>query len=66
MYNQQWQIDMAQAIGRMESKLDSLCGPEGRVTKLEKTQTRQWWLSVAVAPALGLLHAVARKAGVDI
>lgn len=59
-------LEMAQAIGRIEGKLDGLCGSDGRVTKLEQAQTRQWWLAVAIAPALAVLHAFARKAGVDI
>lgn len=59
-------LEMAQAIGRIEGKLDGLCGPEGRVTKLESAQTRQWWLAVAIAPALAIFHGFARKFGVDI
>lgn len=59
-------IEMAQSLGRIEGKLDSLCGPEGRVTRLEKAQTRQWWFTMAVAPALALLHGAARKLGVQI
>lgn len=59
-------IQMAQAIGRIEGKLDSLCGPEGRVTKLENAQTRQWWFTVAIGPALAILHGVARKFGLSV
>jgi hypothetical protein len=59
-------IEMAQALGRIEGKLDSLCGPEGRVTRLEKSQTHQWWFSMAIAPALALAHEVARKFGVTV
>ena len=59
-------LEMGQTLGRIEAKLDGLCGPEGRVTKLEKAQTRQWWLTVAVTPIIALLHGIARKAGVDV
>ena len=66
MERREHNIEMAQALGRIEEKLDGLCGPTGRVTKLENAQTRQWWVSVAIAPALALLHGFARKFGVDI
>jgi len=59
-------IEMAQALGRIEGKLDSLCGPEGRITKLEKTQERHWWFTVAIGPALALGHSIARKFGVNV
>jgi hypothetical protein len=62
----QYNLEMAQAIGRIEGKLDSLCGPEGRVTKLENAQTRQWWLTAVVVPILAVAHAFARKMGVNI
>lgn len=58
--------DMALAIGRIEGKLEVLCGPEGRITKIEKSQTRQWWFSMAVAPFLAIAQAVARKLGVIV
>jgi hypothetical protein len=61
-----YNLEMAQAVGRIEGKLDSLCGPEGRVTRLERSQTRQWWFSMAVAPALAGLHGIARKLGVNV
>lgn len=60
-------FEMAQSIGRMEGKLDeALKSDRERIEKLEKSQTRQWWFAVAIAPALAVLHAFARKAGVDI
>lgn len=59
-------IEMAQALGRIEGKLDGLCGEEGRITKLEKSQTRQWWFSVAVAPFLAIAQHIARKFGVTV
>ena len=62
----QYNLEMAQALGRIEAKVDSLCGPEGRVTKLEKAQERQWWMTFVVTPFLLLAHGVARKFGVNV
>jgi hypothetical protein len=59
-------LEMAQSLGRIEGKLDSLAGPEGRVTKLEASQTRQWWLTACIGPALAIAHSVAKKLGVQI
>lgn len=59
-------IDMAQTLGRIEGKLDSLAGPEGRITKLENIQDRQWWLTVAIGPVLAIAHQVLRKVGVNV
>lgn len=60
----EYNIEMAHTLGRIEGKLDSLCGEEGRVTKLETAQTRQWWLQAAVIPAFGILHTIAKKLGI--
>jgi hypothetical protein len=60
------QLTQAEANGRMEAKLDALAGPEGRVTKLEKAAVRQWWISIAIAPALAGLHQLLRKLGAAI
>lgn len=62
----EYNFEMAQAIGRIEGKLDGLCGEHGRVTQLEKAQTRQWWLTFAIAPALALAHQALRKFGVNV
>jgi hypothetical protein len=62
----EFNTEMATAITRIEGKLDSLCGPEGRVTKLEKAQTRQWWFTVVVSPFLAIAYAIARKLGVTV
>lgn len=37
-----------------------------RVDKIEEQQTHQWWFSVAIAPTLALLHAGARKLGINV
>lgn len=60
------QLVHATNTGRIEAKIDSLVGPEGRVTKLEEHNTRQFWVTVGVVPLLGLLHAAARKMGLDV
>lgn len=54
------------SLGRIEQKVDGLAGSEGRVTKLENAQRDHFWLSVAVVPIVGALHAIARKMGWDI
>jgi hypothetical protein len=59
-------VEMAQTLGRIEGKLDSLTGPEGRITKIEKEQERQFWITVAIAPALAALHQLLRKFGVTV
>lgn len=60
----EFNYEMAQTIGRIEAKLDGLCGPEGRVTKIEKSQERQWWYSVAILPITGFMHALAKRWGI--
>jgi len=57
---------MAQDIGYIKGMLEGLCGPEGRVTKIEAAQARHWWLTVAIGPALAILHQVLRKVGVNV
>lgn len=61
-----FEIYVAQSLGRIEQKIDDLSGTEGRVTRLEKAQERHWWFTVAIAPVLAVLHGVARKMGIDI
>lgn len=56
------QKDVSETKGMMLN----LIGPEGRVTKLENADTRQWWLTMAITPVLVLLHSTARKFGVTI
>lgn len=57
---------MAEDIGYIKGMLEGLCGPEGRVTKIEQAQTRHWWLTVAIGPALALAHQFLRKVGVNV
>ena len=58
--------DAVQRLARIEEKLEALTGPEGRVTRLERSNVRQWWISVGVAPVVAVLHAVARKFGANV
>ena len=54
---------MAEDIGYIKGMLEGLAGPEGRITKLEKTNSRQWWFhSVQVLLITGLTSL--RKYGV--
>lgn len=60
------QADTSVAIGKVEVHVENLAGPQGRVTKLENTNTRQWWLHAGIGPFLLVAHAFARKFGVDV
>jgi 2,3-bisphosphoglycerate-independent phosphoglycerate mutase len=59
------QINQAEVSGRIEANLAALSGPEGRVTKLENTNTRQWWLHAAVLPLVFIFKGVAKHLGLD-
>ena len=60
------QVDYAVSLGKVETHVENLAGPQGRVTELESSLRRQWWVTVAIAPFLAVAHAVARKLGVQI
>ena len=64
--SEEFQLKVAEALGRIEEKVDQLSGPNGRIAALENEQRRTWWLSVAIAPALATTHALLRKFGVNI
>lgn len=53
-------------ISSTKALVETLAGPDGRIKALEKDQSRQWWVTVAVAPMLALGHGIARKLGVQI
>lgn len=51
-------LDMKETLGRVEGKIDSLAGPQGRVTALESAQARHQWMAwgkAIIASALALL-----------
>ena len=48
------------ALQRIETKIDLLSGPDGRIRALEKASERQWWFTMAVAPALAVGHTILR------
>lgn len=58
-------IEIAQAVGRMEGKLDeALKSDRERITKLETAQTRAWWMTYAVTPFLLVAREAVRKLGI--
>lgn len=60
------QLQQAETQGKMAERIEALAGEHGRVTALEKQQSRNFWVSVAIAPALALAHGIARKLGVNV
>jgi hypothetical protein len=62
--------DIKADLAKNTEATEALGGEHGRVTSLEaraKTaETRQWIHSVAIFPAMGLLHEIARRLGVTI
>lgn len=57
------QLTQAGLMGEMKASMDGLCGPTGRVTKLEAKDTRQWYYNMFAIPVIAFLHSVARKFG---
>lgn len=57
---------MASDIGYIRGVVESLAGPEGRITKLEKAAERQWWVTYVVTPAIIAVGHAARAFGVKI
>jgi hypothetical protein len=60
------QLEQAESLGKMAGQIDSLAGAEGRVTKLESAQTRQWWFTFAIAPVLMIAKGIVNHFGVKI
>jgi hypothetical protein len=58
------QQDNAKLLGEVKSSIEGLSGPQGRVTALEHGQTRNFWLTMAITPLIGILHAITRKLGI--
>lgn len=60
-------LELYQAVTRIETKLDTLMGPKGRIEILEdaqeKQETRSWIQTGVLLPVLTGLHIAARKLG---
>lgn len=39
------QLKQAETIGEIKGQLSGLCGPEGRITKIEQDKVREGWKS---------------------
>jgi len=59
-------VNLQKTASATEQAVKDLAGPQGRVTMLEAAQTRNWWITVAVAPVLISIHGLLRKLGVNI
>lgn len=63
----EYNLQMAQDIGEIKGLLESLAGPQGRVTALEDDakwqDTKQWLHSCVVLPVVGVAHVIAHKIG---
>ena len=62
----EFNLTVANSLGRIEQKIDTLVGPEGRVANLEKDHTRNWWFTICIAPVLTALHATLKHFHIDI
>lgn len=63
------QIEQAEKMGEMRADIKSLSGEEGRVTKIERAQNRQWWvtsITAILAPLIALAGAYAKKLGINV
>ena len=59
------QAQNAEVLGKMAGQLESLAGPEGRVTKLERAKATQFWVNIIVVPMIAFMHAIARRFGLE-
>ena len=57
------QLEQAEKQGQMRGDVDGIAL---RIGIVEKANTRHWWVTVCIAPALALAHGIARKLGVQI
>ena len=60
---QEQQTKNAETLGQIQATLEGLAGQDGRITKLERNASRQWWLTMAVTPFMTVLYAIAKKIG---
>ncbi len=80
MEQNEFNLTVAQALGRIETKIDILAGPNGglavvkekvdgigdRVIALETDRTRNWWFTVGIAPVLAAVYALLRYFGIHV
>lgn len=59
-------LDIQKDVSATKTAVEALAGRDGRVTQLEEAADRQFWYTMAVVPVFGLLHAFARKFGVNV
>lgn len=60
-------IELAEAVGRIEGKLDeALISDRERLTKIENSLNRQWWMSYVITPFLLIAREGVRKLGVHV
>jgi hypothetical protein len=59
-------IKLIEDVAYIRASLDALTGPDGRIKAIEKEAEKQWWVTVALAPLMGIAHAVSRKFGLDV
>lgn len=59
-------LDIQKDVSATKTMVDALGGENGRVTNLEKDQNRNFWVTVAIVPALTAVHATLRKFGINI
>lgn len=59
-------LGIQKEVSETKSMVESLSGPQGRVTKLEEEQRRNFWMTVCIGPALALAHGAARKFGFQV
>lgn len=57
---------MSEDIGYMRGLLEGLAGPEGRVTKLERSAERNWWMTYVITPTLFIAKGIAGHFGVKV
>lgn len=59
-------LEIQKDVAETKEAVQSLAGPQGRVTKLEDDANFQKWYTYAIAPALVGLHAFLRYLGIKI
>ena len=57
---EEFNVEFSRTLGRIEGKLDSLVGDDGRISALEKDRIRNWWFTILIAPVLTIAHGILR------